>query len=55
MKAFQEDITQENQLRRRFCELAFGGLRYTEMLKNMQEHAMYASELENYPEEMRCH
>jgi hypothetical protein len=55
MKALQEDITQEKQLRRRFCELAFGGLRYTKMLKNIPEHAMYAKELENHPEEMRCH
>jgi hypothetical protein len=55
MKALQEDITQENQLHRRFYELAFGGLRYTEMLKNMPKHAMYANDFENYPEEMRCH
>jgi hypothetical protein len=45
MKALQEDIMQEKQLHRRFCELAFGGLHYTEMLKNMTEHAMYASKL----------
>jgi hypothetical protein len=30
-EGMQEDITQEKKLRRRFCELAFGGLRYTEM------------------------
>jgi hypothetical protein len=55
MKELQEDIMQERQLCRRFCELAFGGLRYTEMLKNMLEHAMYASKLENHPKEMICH
>jgi hypothetical protein len=35
--------------------MVFGGLHYTEMLKNIPEHAMYASELENHPEEMRYH
>jgi hypothetical protein len=55
MKASREDITQENQLRRRFLELAFGGLPYTEMLKTIPEPAMYAKELENHPEEMKFH
>jgi hypothetical protein len=55
MKASQEDITQGKQLRRRFCEMAFGGLRYTEMLKSMPEHVMYARELENHLEEMKFH
>jgi hypothetical protein len=55
MKALQEDIMLEKKLRRRFCELAFGGLRYTQMLKNIPEHVMYASELENHPEDMRFH
>jgi hypothetical protein len=34
---------------------AFGGLHYTKMLKNMPEHVMYASELENHLKGMRCH
>jgi hypothetical protein len=55
MKASQEDITQGKKLRRRFCELAFGGLLYTEMLKSIPEPVMYARELENHPEEMKCH
>ena len=55
MKALQEDITQENKLRRRFDELAFGGLHYIEMLKNMPEPVMYSRELENHPEEMKFH
>jgi hypothetical protein len=46
---------QETKLGKRFCELAFGGLLYTKMLKNIPDHAMYASELENHPKEMRCH
>ena len=55
MKALQEDITQGKEQRRRFYELAFGGLCYTKILNNILEHAMYASELENHPEEMRFH
>jgi hypothetical protein len=55
MKALQEAIMQEKKLRRRFHELDFGGLRYAEMINNMPEHVMYASELENHPEEMRFH
>jgi hypothetical protein len=46
---------QGKQLRRRFLELAFGGLPYTEMLKIMPEPVMYARELENHPEEMKFH
>ena len=55
MKALQEDIMQEKKLRRRFCELAFGGLLYTEMPKSIPEPVMYARELENHPEETKCH
>jgi hypothetical protein len=55
MKASQEDIMKGKKLHRRFYELAFGGLHYTEMLKNIPEHVMYSSELENHLEEMRCH
>jgi hypothetical protein len=55
MKALQEDITQGKQLRRRFCELAFGILPYTEMLKNIPEPVMYSNQLGNHPEEMRFH
>jgi hypothetical protein len=39
----------EKKLRRRFLELAFGGLPYTEMLKNTLEPVMYAKELGNHP------
>jgi hypothetical protein len=46
---------QGKKLCRRFCELAFGGLPYIEMLKIMPENVMYARELENYPEEMKFH
>jgi hypothetical protein len=55
MKASQEDIMQGKQLHRRFCELDFGGLPYTEMLNIMPEHVMYAREWENHSEEMKCH
>jgi hypothetical protein len=55
MKASQEDIMQEKKLRRRFLELAFGGLPYTEMLKTIPEPTMYAKELGNHPEEMKFH
>jgi hypothetical protein len=55
MKASQEDTTQEKKQRRRFFELASGGLLYTEMLKTITEPAMYAKELGNHPEEMTCH
>jgi hypothetical protein len=46
---------QGKKLHRRFLELAFGGLPYTEMLKIMPEPVMYARELENHPEEMKFH
>jgi hypothetical protein len=55
MKALQKEITQEKQLRRRFLELAFGGLPYKKMLKTITEPAMYAKELGNHPEEMKFH
>ena len=55
MKASHEDTTQEKKQCNRFLELASGGLLYTEMLNNILEHAMYASKLENHPEEMRFH
>jgi hypothetical protein len=55
MKASQEDIMQGKQLCRRFCELAFGGLLYTEILKSIPESVMYARESKNHPEEMKCH
>jgi hypothetical protein len=44
---------QEKKLRRRFLELAFGGLPYIEMLKTIPEPSMYAKELGNLPEEMK--
>jgi hypothetical protein len=40
---------------RRFCELAFGGLPYTEMLRIMLEPVMCARELGNHPDEMKFH
>ena len=46
---------QVNKLRRRFLELDFGGLPYTEMLKTIPEPAMYAKELGNHLEEMKLH
>jgi hypothetical protein len=45
---------QGKEQRRRFLELAFGGLLYIKMLRNTTEPAMYARELGNLPEEMRC-
>jgi hypothetical protein len=55
MKASLEDITQGKQLRRTFCELAFGGLLYIEMLKSISEPVMYARELQNHLKDMKCH
>jgi hypothetical protein len=55
MKALHENIMQENKLCRRFFELAFGGLPYTEMINTIPESAMYAKELGNHPEEMKFH
>jgi hypothetical protein len=55
MKASHEDIVQVKKLHKRFLELAFGGLPYTEMLKTILEHVMYARELGNHPEEMKFH
>jgi hypothetical protein len=53
MKASQEDTTQGNKLRRRFFELAFGGLPYTKMLRTITKPVMYEKELGNYPKEMK--
>jgi hypothetical protein len=39
----------------RSCELAFGGLPYTEMLRIILEPMMYARELGNHPNEMKFH
>jgi hypothetical protein len=41
------------QLRRIFLELAFGGIPYTEMLRNITKPAMYAKELGNRLEEIK--
>jgi hypothetical protein len=46
---------QGNKLRRRFLEMAFGGLLYIEMLKTIREPAMYARGLGNHLEEMKFH
>jgi hypothetical protein len=35
--------------------MAFGGLPYIEMLKNIPEPVMYAKELGNHPKEMKFH
>jgi hypothetical protein len=45
---------QEKQHRRRFLEMASSGPLYTKMLRNTTEPAMYAKELGNLPEGMRC-
>jgi hypothetical protein len=55
MKASQEDTTQGKKQRRRFLEPTSGGLPYTEMLRIITEPVMYAKELGNHPEEMKCH
>jgi hypothetical protein len=52
-KASLEDTTQGKKLRRRFLELAFGGLPYTEMVKTITEPVMYSKELGNHLEEMK--
>jgi hypothetical protein len=54
MKALQEDTTQGKQLHKRLLGLAFGGLLYIEMLRTIIEPAMYAKELGNCSEEMKC-
>jgi hypothetical protein len=41
--------------RRRFLELAFGGLLYTDMLKTISKPVMYDRGLGNHPEEMKFH
>jgi hypothetical protein len=41
MKELQEDTMQGKKQRRRFLELAFGGLRYTRILRNTIRPAMY--------------
>jgi hypothetical protein len=53
MKAMQEATTQGNKERRKFLELAFGGLPYTEMLRTITDPVMYTKELENNPKEMK--
>jgi hypothetical protein len=55
MKASQEYIMYEKKLHRRFLELAFGVLPYIDMLKTIPAPTMYAKELGNLPEEMKCH
>jgi hypothetical protein len=42
------------QQRRRFLELASGGLLYIKMRRNNIKPVMYAKELGSLPEEMRC-
>jgi hypothetical protein len=54
MKASQDDTTKEKKQCRRFLELASGGLHYTKILRNTTEPAMYAKELRNHTEEMKC-
>jgi hypothetical protein len=53
MKALQNDTTQGKQQRRRFLELASGGLPYTKMLRTITNLVMYAKEFGNHPEEMK--
>jgi hypothetical protein len=56
LKEYHEGIAGGHYtLRRRFCKLAFGGLRYIEMLKSMPDHVVYARELEKDHEEMKFH
>jgi hypothetical protein len=54
MKASQEDTMWEKKQHRRFLELASSGLLYTKILRNTTEPAMYANELGNLIEEMKC-
>jgi hypothetical protein len=54
MKELQEDTTQENKQHIRFLELASGGLLYIKILRNNIKTVMYARELGNLIEEMRC-
>jgi hypothetical protein len=53
MKASQEDTTQEKEQRRRFLELASGGLLYTEMIRTTIDLALFSKELGNHLEEMK--
>jgi hypothetical protein len=46
---------QGKKLHRRFLEMAFGGLPYTDMLKTIPEPTMYARGLGNHLEDMKCH
>ena len=54
MNTSLEDTTKENKQRRRFLELASGGLLYIKMLRNTTKLAMRVKEFGNIPEEMRC-
>jgi hypothetical protein len=54
MKESQEHTTQEKKQHSRFLELASSGLLYIKILRNTINLAMYARELGNLPEEMRC-
>jgi hypothetical protein len=49
MEASHEDIRQGKKLRKRFLELAFGGLPYIEMPETIIKPTMYAKELGNHP------
>jgi hypothetical protein len=54
MKASQEYTMQGKKTCKRFLELASGGPLYTKMLRNNTKTVMYAKELGNLPEEIRC-
>jgi hypothetical protein len=54
MKASQEENTHGMKQRRRFLELASGGLLYINMPRNTIKLAMYAKDLGSLPKEMRC-
>jgi hypothetical protein len=54
MKASQEGTIQGKKQHNRFLELASGGLLYKETLRHTTEPTMYAKELGNPLEEMRC-
>jgi hypothetical protein len=54
MKESHEHTTQEKKQHRRFLELASSGLLYIKILRNTIKLVMYARELGNLPEEMRC-
>jgi hypothetical protein len=54
MKASQEETMQEKKQHRSFIDLASGGPLYIRMLRNTVKPVMYAKELGNPPEGMRC-